>query len=618
MRKNTGRDLTVGNPFRLILAFAVPIILGNLFQQFYNLVDTVIVGRFLGMEALAGVGATGSLNFLVIGFCNGVGSGFVIPVANRYGAKDYKDLRKFLGNAVFLSGILAVVLTTIVSLSTRPILTLLNTPADIIDYSYSYILVIFLGIPATLAYNLLAGAVRSIGDSKTPLYLLLISCAINLGLDYLFIVPLHLGVTGAALATVLSQVVCVIFLIIVILKKYQLLIFRWVDLKPSRKNILFLLNMGIPMGLQYSITAIGSVIMTASVNTLGSIAVASVTAAGKITILFACPLDALGSALATYGSQNLGAGKPERIGRGLRDSAVIGCVYSVVSFAVLLLIGKDLIRLFVTDPSADLIRQANQYLLVTGAFFVTLVFVNLIRFLIQGLGFATLAILSGLMEMIARAITGLVLVPLLGFTGATISSPLAWILADAFLFPAYFIIMKKLLTRYGTSECAKDYPIVPATDADREEILALYKSQLGLEYCPWNEDYPTDREISFDLSRDSLYVMKDGVKIIAAISVEQDENVDALPCWSASGAPGGELARLCVAPSMQNRGLARKMLEFGMAELKRRDFHSLHFLVNKNNVKALKSYAVFGFDLVGECHMYEQDYLCYEKIFDPR
>lgn len=449
MKDHKGKDLTVGEPLILILMFSLPIILGNLFQQFYNLVDIMIVGRLLGVDALAGVGATGSINFLIIGFCCGVGAGFVIPIANRYGAKDYDDLRRYFGNSVTLSVVIAVVLTTVVALLTRQILIGLNTPDNIIDYSYKYILVIFLGIPATLAYNLLAGAVRSIGDSKTPLYLLIISCVINIFLDYLFIGPMKFGVSGAALATVLSQVMSVIMLLIVIKKRYSLLIFSISDLRLDRKHLINLLNMGLPMGLQYSITAIGSVILTASINALGSLAVAASTAANKISIFFSCPLDSMGSALATYGSQNLGAGKIDRIGNGLKKAALISCAYSILAFVVLFFFSSQMIGMFVTNPSPELTSMARQFLLTVAAFYIPLVFVNLLRFLIQGLGYAKLAIAAGIMEMIARTIAGFVLVPLFGFTGASFASPLAWFFADAFLFPAYFIIMKRLKTTYS-------------------------------------------------------------------------------------------------------------------------------------------------------------------------
>lgn len=438
-----GKDLTKGNPLKLILGFALPIILGNLFQQFYNLVDTLIVGRFLGVDALAGVGATGALNFLVIGFCCGIGNGFVIPIANRYGAKDYKDLKKFFGNAIFLLVLFAIVITTSICALTYRILVLLNTPENIISYSYSYIFVIFLGIPLTLAYNVLAGAIRAIGDSKTPLYLLLIASVINIGLDYTFIVPIKLGVMGAALATVLSQFISVVLLLLVIRYRFEVLHIEKSDIRPDRKHVHTLMSMGLPMGLQYSITAIGSVVLTASINTLGSLAVAAQTAAGKVSIFFSCPLDSLGSAMATYAGQNLGAGKPERIKKGFATASVIGISYSILAFIILYFWGANTTSLFVDNPSAELISMSRQSLLINAAFYISLTFVNVVRFMIQGMGYATLAVLAGFMEMIARTVAAFALVPVFGFTGACFASPLAWIMADAFLIPAYLKIMKK-------------------------------------------------------------------------------------------------------------------------------------------------------------------------------
>lgn len=447
--KSGGKDLTSGNPYKLILNFALPIVLGNLFQQFYNLVDTMIVGRFLGVDALAGVGATGSLNFLVIGFCCGIGAGFVIPLANRFGAGDYEDLKKYFGNSMLLSAAIAVVITVFVTLFTGQILVVLNTPDNVIGYSYDYILIIFLGIPITLAYNLLAGAVRSIGDSKTPLYILLIASGINLVLDYTFIVPIKLGVRGAAIATVISQIFSIVMLVIVIRRKFSVLHIRESDLIPDGHHVKQLLLMGLPMGLQYSITAIGSVVLTASVNTIGAVAIASMTAASKVSVFFCCPLDSLGSAMATYAGQNLGAGKIDRIDKGLKAGSLLGIGYSIFALAVLYFFGASAVALFVTNPSQELVSQAREFLLINAAFYIALVFVNLVRFMIQGLGHAPLAILAGLMEMVARTIAGLVLVPLFGFTGACFASPLAWILADAFLFPAYFGIMKKIKSRFG-------------------------------------------------------------------------------------------------------------------------------------------------------------------------
>lgn len=438
------KDLTEGSPIILIIGFAIPMILGNLLQQLYNFADTMIVGHFLGVDALAGVGATGSINFLIVGFCIGVCSGFSIPVAQMYGAKRYVDLRRYVANAIYLSIGFSVVITIVVSILCRNILLFMNTPENIIEYSYVYILTIFFGIPVTFFYNVLAGFIRSVGDSKTPLICLVISTIVNIGLDIFFIKVLGLGIFGAALATVLSQLMSGVLCLIVIIRKFPVLHVKKEEWKPVARLMSKLCAMGLPMGLQYSITAIGSVILQTSVNGLGSIAVAATTAAGKVNMLFLCILDALGASMATYGGQNLGAGKIDRIRHGVKAAGFLGIVYSIIAFVVGIIVRKPLINLFLEEPNQELIDMASMHVLITLGALSLLVFVNELRFLIQGVGFSNLAVFAGLFEMIARTLAGLFIVPALGFLGACLASPLAWLLADMFLFPAYFSVMKKL------------------------------------------------------------------------------------------------------------------------------------------------------------------------------
>ena len=278
MAKDSTKDMTVGSPMKLILGFSIPLLFGALFQQFYSVVDTVIVGRFLGVNALAGVGATGSLNFMIMGFCMGVCSGFAIPVAHKFGAKDYSGMRQVVANSVWLSVAFSVVMTTAVALLCRNILTWMKTPEDIFEYSYAYILIIFLGIPATYLYNILSGVIRSMGDSKTPLFFLTLSSVLNIGLDILFIVAFEMGVAGAAAATVISQLISGLLCLFYMVKKFEILHITRQEWRMNPMHMRQLCGMGLPMGLQYSITAIGSVILQTSVNTLGALAVASVTA----------------------------------------------------------------------------------------------------------------------------------------------------------------------------------------------------------------------------------------------------------------------------------------------------------------------------------------------------
>ncbi len=444
MAKDTTRDMTQGSPMKLILGFSVPLLFGFLFQQFYSVVDTVIVGRFLGVNALAGVGSTGSVNFLIIGFCMGVCNGFAIPLAHKFGAKDYAGLRQFTANAMWLSIAFAVVMTLATSLLCRNILTLMKTPEDIFEHAYIYILIIFIGIPATYLYNMLSGIIRAMGDSKTPLVFLTLSSLLNIALDLVCILNFGMGVAGAALATVVSQGVSGVLCLLYMIRKFPLLHIKKEEWKPNPSHMATLCGMGIPMGLQYSITAIGSVILQTSVNTLGAVAVASVTAAGKVSMFFCCPFDAMGSTMATYGGQNVGAKKLDRLGQGMKACVILGSAYSLLACAVLSLFGDRLAALFIDAASPELLENARLLLIVNSAFFIPLALVNIVRFMIQGMGFGTLAILAGVCEMVARSLAGLFLVPTFGFIGVCFASPLAWIFADAFLIPAYLHVKKKL------------------------------------------------------------------------------------------------------------------------------------------------------------------------------
>ncbi len=444
MAKDSTKDMTVGSPMKLILGFSIPLLLGFLFQQFYSVVDTVVVGRFLGMNALAGVGATGSINFMIVGFCMGVCSGFAIPVAHKFGAKDYSGMRQFVANCAWLSLIFSVVMTVIVVALCRNILTWMKTPEDIFENAYNYIVIIFIGIPATYLYNILSGIIRSMGDSKTPLYFLTLSSFLNIGLDLFCIVTLKMGVAGAAVATVVSQLVSGILCLIYMFKKFEVLHITKEEWKMNPSHMRTLCGMGVPMGLQYSITAIGSVILQTSVNTLGSLAVASITAGSKVGLFFCCPYEAMGSTMATYGGQNVGAKKLERIGKGLKACILLGVVYSVIAFVILYFFGGNLAALFVDSPEGEMLSNAGMFLIINSAFYWLLALVNIIRFLIQGMGFSTFAILAGVFEMVARALAGLFLVPQFGFVGACFASPLAWLFADIFLIPAYIHVRRRL------------------------------------------------------------------------------------------------------------------------------------------------------------------------------
>lgn len=441
------KDLTQGSPMKLILGFSVPLLFGFLFQQFYNLVDTIIVGRFLGTDNLAAVGATGSVNFLIIGFCMGICSGFSIPISHKFGAGDLSGMRKVVANCIWLAIAFGTVITLLTTLLCRYILVLMRTPENIIDAAYSYIWVIFLGIPTTFLYNMTSGVIRALGDSKTPVIFLVMASFINIGLDLFFIVNLQWGVAGAAWATVISQGIsgacCLLFMI----KKFDILRIQKGEWAPNRHLMSSLCGMGVPMGLQYSITAIGSVILQSATNTLGSDAVAAVTAAGRITGFLACPFDALGSTMATYGGQTVGAGKLDRLGTGLKSCVMLGAGYSVIAVLVAVFLGEPLATLFLDASEVSIIGNVRLFLICNTAFYFPLALVNIIRFLIQGMGFPTFAILAGVFEMAARTLAGFVLVPAFGFPGVCFGSPIAWVFADIFLIPAYFHVRRTLEKR---------------------------------------------------------------------------------------------------------------------------------------------------------------------------
>ena len=441
------KNLTVGSPMRLILGFALPTLLGMLFQQFYNLMDTMIVGKLLGAQALAAVGSTSSISFFVIGFCTGVCSGFAIPVAQKMGAGDFSRMRRFVANAAYLAAAFAAVLTVATALLCRTILTLMHTPADIFADAYAYIFIIFLGIPTTFLYNLLAGIIRSLGDSRTPVYFLALASFLNIFLDFALILWFEAGVAGAAIATVVSQGIsgaaCLAFMV----KKYPVLRMNREERRLNRSACGTLCAMGVPMGLQYSITAIGSIVLQSAVNTLGSTYVAAVAAGTKLFQLLCCPFDAMGATMATYCGQNVGAWKLDRLGQGIRACTVLGAVCAVGCFAGMLL-GSDACAMLFLDPAEPqlelLVSLTSRYIVTNTAFFFPLALVNILRFSIQGMGYSVFAILAGVLEMIARAVVAWLFVPPLGYTAACFASPAAWVAADLFLIPACMACIARL------------------------------------------------------------------------------------------------------------------------------------------------------------------------------
>ena len=439
---NGTKDMTDGKPMRLILEFGLPLLFGLIFQQMYNMVDSIIVGKKLGVDALAAVGATGSINFMVLGFCIGVCNGFAIPAAQTFGARDFANLKRYITNAAIMSAAFAAVMTTVVGFLTRHILVLMKTPDNILNQAYAYIFIIFMGIPAVFLYNMASGILRSLGDSVTPVIFLIFSSLVNVGLD-LLLVPM-LGVSGAAYATVISQAASGIICLLYMIKKYQSLGFSKADWKFSARHAAKLFSMGVPMGLQYSITAIGGVILQSAVNSMGEVVVASVTAGTKISMFMCCPFDAMGSTMATFGGQNVGAGKLDRIAEGLKDCVKLGIIYAFAAFTLMFLFGRKMARLFLENPTDEIVTDIYYFVVGVSACYTLVACVNIFRFMIQGLGFSTFAILAGVAEMAARMTAGFVLVPRFGYICVILAGPLAWLFADLFLIPAYMHVMKKL------------------------------------------------------------------------------------------------------------------------------------------------------------------------------
>ena len=442
------RDLTQGNPMRLVISFAAPLLFGVLFQQLYSFVDTAIVGQYLGAAKLAAVGATGSVNFLVIGLCLGFCSGFSIPIAQAFGAREEEELRRCVWHAAVLSAVFSVMFGAAATMLCKPMLRLMNTPEEIIDSSARYIRIIFAAIPCCVLYNMASGILRALGDSKTPVLFLVLASLVNIVLDLFLIVVCHMDVAGAAVATAVSQLISGLGCVLVMIRRFPIL-----HLSPENKRFSAplarqMLSVGLPMGLQFSITAIGSVVVQWSVNGLGVNAVAAVSAAGKLSAFFACVFDALTSTMATFDGQNIGARTLDRVGQGLKSAAILGIGYCLLAFGAVMLFARPLLGLFI-DGQADpaVTEMGIRFLRVNASFYIPLLFVNIVRLCIQGMGYTRVAMLAGLFEMVARTAVALFLVPALGFSGACFANPAAWVMADVFLIPCYLRIMRTLRGR---------------------------------------------------------------------------------------------------------------------------------------------------------------------------
>ena len=437
-------DMTVGSPLRQITKFALPLILGYILQQMYLVIDAAIVGRWIGVEALAAVGASSSIMFLVMGFCNGVCAGFAIPVAQSFGAKDYHKMRIYVANAVRISAVIATVVTLLSLMFCHRILQLVNTPADIFHDAYIFLMLQFAAIPLTFGFNLFSGQIRALGNSRQPFYFLITSAIVNILLDVVLILGCRMGVAGAGIATWLSQALSVALCIWYIRKHMQLLIPHGEERQFDNKRTSILLNNGVPMGLQFSITGIGIIMLQSANNALGTTCVAAFTASMRIKYLFTCVFENIGVAMATYCGQNLGARKMERITKGVKDAICLMLVYFVFTFIVIYPFADWMMRLFVDSGEAEVVSRAAQFMRIANYFYPALGLLTILRYSIQGLGFSNLSMLSGVMEMIARCGVSLWLVPALAWTGVCLGDPVAWCMADVFLIPAFIWVQHRL------------------------------------------------------------------------------------------------------------------------------------------------------------------------------
>ena len=438
------KEMTSGPCLPLIFNFTLPLLLGNMLQQTYSLIDAAIVGKFLGINALASVGASTSVVFLILGFCNGCCGGFGIPVAQKFGARDYVSMRRLVSVSLKLAGMMSVGIALITCLLCAFILRTMQTPENIFQDAYWYLLITFIGVPCTFFYNLLSSIIRALGDSKTPFWFLLFSTVLNVLLDLLCILVFHWGVAGAAIATVFSQGVSAVLCYFYMYSKFEILRMQPADKRFRPELARQLIFVGVPMGLQFSITAIGSIMLQSANNALGTACVAAFTAAMRIKMFFLCMLESLGIAMATFCGQNYGAGKPERIWTGVKAASLMMIVYVAAVAIILWGFSEKFVLLFVDPSETEIIADAALFLHISVSFFPVLGLLCILRYSIQGAGYTKLAMFSVVSEMIARILVSVVAVPLWGFWAVCFGDPTAWVFADAFLIPAFIYVYRRL------------------------------------------------------------------------------------------------------------------------------------------------------------------------------
>lgn len=443
MSADTTNDMTSGSPVRLILQFMIPVCFGNIFQQFYNVADSIVAGQFIGVNALAAIGSTGSLMFFVTGWLNGLSSGFAILVSQRFGAKRYDQMRHYVAMSIYLAAAFAIVMTVGLLILNEPILRMMNFSDEIMPDVKAYMGIIYAGLIVTAAYNSLAAFLRALGDSKSPLYFLIISAVINVVLDIAFIVCFGMGVEGCAYATVIAQGISAVLCFVYILKKFPILHLKEEDFRISFRSFGRLLSLGIPMGLQFSITAIGTIIVQGAVNVYGEIYMAGFAAAGKLQNIIATVFTAFGATIATFVGQNRGAGRMDRVKTGVKYTQVMILIWSVVTMALVFFFGKYMMLLFVSASETEVIDAAVIYFRTVFWCYPFLGSIFLYRNTLQGMGYGLVPMLGGVFELAARSVIVMIVAGRTSFAGVCFSDPAAWIAALIPLVPYYIYTMRK-------------------------------------------------------------------------------------------------------------------------------------------------------------------------------
>lgn len=437
-------NMTRGKPLPLILRYYVPLAAASFFQLLYNFADTVIVGKFVGTNAMAAVGSTASMNFFFVGFLNGVAAGFCIPIAKHFGAEESEQLKQDFSNSLLLSVIISLLMTGITLFFLNDFLILMDTPKELFEDCRIYLTLMFAGIITIMMYNTLAGMLRAVGDSRTPFICLILTSVINILLNLILVVPIRLGVAGVGIATVISQAFSAVYCLGVLCKKCRFMIpdrgSRCYNKEVSKE----LLKNGIPMGFQMSITAIGSLALQSAINRQGADVVAAVAAATKIRQFAYFTMNAMGTTGSTYCSQNLGARRLDRIMEGIKSMFLADVGICILNTLVILLFGPFILSLFFHETDPSIMEMALRLLHIGMVLYIFLAMIYLFRSCIQGLGYASLTLICGLQELAARFIASFYLVKYLGYTGICLADPLAWIMADLFAVPAFFLILKKV------------------------------------------------------------------------------------------------------------------------------------------------------------------------------